>query len=1158
MADFCHLHAHTQYSLLDGASSIERSVAKAVEDGQKALAITDHGNMFGAFKFFSVCDKNGIKPIIGCETYVVEDRFRKEFKKGMGKDVRFHQLLLAKNAQGYQNLMKLCSLGFIDGSYRGFPRVDKDLVKQYAEGLIATTCCIGAEVPQTILKKGEAAGEEVFKEWLDVFGEDYYIELQRHDLKDIDGSGLSQEDINQILIKYAKKYNVKIIATNDSHYVEEEDWEAHDIMLCLQTGSDLQQEGRFRFPNNQFYLKSKAEMGKLFQDLPQALDNTIEIVDKVESLNLKRDILLPNYQIPDEFKDQNDYLRHITYEGAKDRYQEITADVRERLDMELGVIQNMGFSGYFLIVQDFIKAAKEMGVSVGPGRGSGAGSAVAFTTGITNIEPLKYNLLFERFLNPERVSMPDFDIDFDDEGRQQVIDYVIDKYGKEQVAQIVTYGTMGAKTSLRDVGRVMKVPLPDVNRVAKLVPERPGTNFASALKEVPELKALTKEEVSPIGKMFKKARELEGCIRHKGIHAAGVIIAPGNITNYVPVCTAKGADLWVTQFDGKVIEDAGMLKMDFLGLRTLSIIKDAIWNIRDRHGVEIDPDEIPLDDQKTFELYQRGETKGIFQFESSGMATYLKQLKPNNIEDLIAMNALFRPGPMDHIPSFIARKHGREKVVYPHEWLKEILEPTYGIMVYQEQIMQAAQIMAGFSLGSADILRRAMGKKKASEMEKQKVKFVEGATEKGVDEKQAIGIFNTMAKFAEYGFNRSHSAAYSVLSYQTGYLKAHYPAEYMASVLTHNMGQTKSIYFFLSECKNLGIEALVPDINESRNKFRVNEEGAIRFGMGGIKGVGSAVVEQIVEEREKNGPFTSLFDLTSRIPGRTLNRKCLESLALAGAFDSFGNYNRRQYVEMNPSDGVTGIELAIKYGQQIFHEKNSAQASLFGGEGEEEFEIPKLPDFRPWPKNSMLAREREVTGIYLSGHPLNVFHHEISTFCNCRLNDIEDMKGRVVKVAGIVTGVEHRVNQNGSNFGKFTIEDYSGEYILYMYRDDYLKWKHLFEEGQILYLTGNYKLRYKSEDRYDLRIQEVKLLESMGTQAKEIEMVVPLQAINDDFIAKMEAICKKNPGKMKFNFKVKSHGHTVHMASDQMRLAFDNEVFAELQELGLQDYKIKA
>ena len=887
MPEFCHLHCHTQYSLLDGAADIDLMMKKAAADGQKAVAISDHGNMFGVFKFWSSAQKHGIKPILGCEVYVVEDHHKKDFTREK-RDKRYHQLLLAKNATGYKNLCKIVSIGFTEGFYQ-YPRVSKEVIRKYSEGIIATSCCLGSEVLQTIINKGKEAGEKVFKEWLDIFGNDYYVELQRHHIENIDRTGLSQEDINQILIGFSKKYNVKIIATNDSHYVEHEDWDAHDALLCINSNSfkaipiaeslkfreTIIHRGekvrkRFGFQSGgQFYFKTTNEMGQLFNDVPQALDNTVYIADQIEELQLKRDILMPNYVIPPEFQNQDAYLRHLSFEGAKKRYGSITSEIEERINLELKIIQDMGFPGYFLIVQDFIDAARKLDVSVGPGRGSAAGSVVAYCVGITNIDPIRYSLLFERFLNPERVSMPDIDIDFDDDGRQKVIDYVVDKYGKNQVAQIITYGTMAARSSIRDVARVLEVPLNEADKLAKLVPEGVKVTLKDAFQEVPELKAFRNNPDSPYHDTLKMAETLEGSVRHRGIHAAGVIIAPDDLMEYIPVCTSKDADLWVTQFDGKIIEDAGMLKMDFLGLKTLTIIKDCIENIHGRFnnkeiekmtpGVinsetgRIDPDLIDLqhDDDKTYQLFQKGQTIGIFQYESPGMQKYLKSLKPTNIEDLIAMNALYRPGPMDYIPTFIDRKQGRERVTYPHPWLEPILKNTYGIMVYQEQIMQTAQIMADYTLGGADILRRAMGKKKKEEMQKQRKIFRDGAANKGVDERKADEIFDIMEKFAAYGFNRSHSAAYAVLAFQTGFLKAHYPAEYMAAVLTHNMNDIKKVNFFLQECNKMNLPVKLPDINESKVKFNVNKKGDIRFALTAIKGVGEAAVIALMEEREK-------------------------------------------------------------------------------------------------------------------------------------------------------------------------------------------------------------------------------------------------------------------------------------------------------------------
>jgi len=1172
MPDFCHLHCHSQYSLLDGAAGIDAMFAKAKSDGMKAVAITDHGNMFGAFNFFNSANKHDVTPIIGCEVYVVEDRYKREFKGGL-KDKRYHQLLLAKDPKGYVNLSKICSTGFVDGLYRSFPRVDMEVIEKYHEGLIATTCCIGAQVPQTILRSGEAEGEKVFKKWLDIFGEDYYIELQRHQIEDIDGSGYSQEDLNQILLKWSKKYNVKVIATNDSHYVDKSDFEAHDVLLCLQTGNDIESPNRFRFANDEFYFKTKAEMGELFKDVPEALDNTLEIVSKIQPLQLKRDILLPNFKMPEQFKTEDEYLEFLSYEGAKVRYGLITQEIEERIQLELKVIRDMGFAGYFLIVQDFIDAAKKIDVAVGPGRGSAAGSVVAYLTGITNIDPIKYNLLFERFLNPERVSMPDIDIDFDDEGRQKVIDYVVDKYGKNQVAQIITYGTMAARSAVRDVGRVLKLPLSETDKIAKLIPEGPKVYIKESVKSVPELKALYGNDNSLEQKTLKMAEILEGSVRHRGIHAAGIIIAPDDLMNYIPVCTAKDSDLWVTQFDGKVVEDAGMLKMDFLGLKTLTIIKDAITNIHysytneeieekipgliDPESNRIDPDLIPLDDLAGMELFQRGETVAIFQFESEGMQMYLKDLKPTSIEDIIAMNALYRPGPMDNIPEFINRKHGKSKITYPHEWLEGILKPTYGIMVYQEQIMQAAQIMAGYSLGSADILRRAMGKKKASEMSKQRVMFKKGAAEKNVTVKNAEEIFDTMEKFASYGFNRSHSAAYSVLAFQTAFLKAHYPAHFMASVLTHNMNDIKQVNFFLSECNRLGINALIPDVNESVGKFTVNKKGEIRFGLNAVKGVGSAAVENIVEEREKDGPFTSPFDLAKRVNLRSVNKKCFESLCKAGAFDELDeNLHRSQLLEPDPTTGNTGIELLIKFGQRHQQDKNSAQISLFGEGSAVAIEEPKLHEMEEYPLIEKLNKEREVTGIFLSDHPLNRFKAEMESFCNTDLENLPNMKNADIKVAAIVAKAEDRTTKTGRKFGSYVLEDLKSSMQIALFNEDYLKMKHFFEEGEMLYLNGRYQTRWSSSDQYEFKVTKVCQLREVKTLAKQLVINIQARNITTDLVDELETILKENPGPL--NLRVFIHGeeHIVEMFSSQYTLSNKKEVLELLDEIDVIKYKL--
>lgn len=1153
MCDFVHLHSHTQYSLLDGAASISKMLKKAKENNMPAAAITDHGNMFGVFSFFNEAAKVGIKPILGCEVYVSDDIHKKNFVGGE-KDKRYHQLLLAKNPIGYKNLTKLVSIGFIEGFYRTFPRVSKELIKKYSEGVIATTCCIGAEVPQAIIHQGEEVAEKIFLEWLDIFGEDYYVELQRHHIEDIDGTGVSQEQVNQTLLRLAKKHNVKVIATNDSHYVEEKDWEAHDILLCLQTNSDIDAKDRFRFHNNQFYFKTQEEMKQLFHDVPYAIENTLDIAEKVESLNLKKDILLPSFVLPASFKDQDEYLSYLTYEGAKKRYGELTSDVIDRIELELKVIKDMKFPGYFLIVQDFIAEGKRMGVSVGPGRGSAAGSIVAYCIGITNIDPIKYNLLFERFLNPERVSMPDIDIDFDDVNRQKVIDYVVDKYGKNQVAQVVTYGTMGAKTAIRDVGRVLKLSLPETDKIAKMVPEVPGTTFKSAYEESPELKNLRDQPEGLSKKTLEMAEILEGCVRHKGIHAAAVIIAPGDVTDYVPVCTSKDAQLYVTQFEGKYIEEAGMLKMDFLGLKTLTIIDDAIQLIKQRIGITIVPDDIPLDDEKTFQLYQRGDTIGTFQFESDGMRTYLKDLKPNTIEDLIAMNALYRPGPMDNIPDFIARKKGKKKIEYPHPMLEDLLKPTYGIMVYQEQIMQTAQILAGYSLGKADILRRAMGKKKKEEMDKQKAVFIEGAkAANNISAEKAEEVFNIMEKFASYGFNRSHAAAYSVLAFQTAYLKANYPSEYMAAVLSNNMSDTKKVNFFLKESRRMGISTLVPDINESSVKFSVNKKGEIRFALSALKGVGEAVVEHLVEERKLNGPYTSLFDLVKRVNLRTVNKKSLEALAQSGAFDSLGKIYRSQYIEVD-SAGTNLIEKAIKFGNSYKSGSHSTGMSLFGDTMmESQLVEPDIPYIDEWTYEDKLKKEKEVTGIYISGHPLDEFEIEMEKFTNCTLSEIEDKKDTRVKIGVLVTDYSKKIAKNGKPFATVTVEDYDDSFQFMLFGDDFIKYSKYFEnKGAKLLLVADYKLHPFQQDKYELKVADVQFMtDVMDKMAKGIKLQVPYDLVDDELIEKLSDIAINNKGDKSLQVQLisKEMKNDVLLFSRSKLIKVNKEILEKLSEI---------
>ena len=1124
MPDFCHLHCHTQYSLLDGASDIGRMMDKAVADGHKGVAMTDHGNMFGAFHFVNEANKRDLKGMIGCEFYLVADRHKRSFSKAAGeKDIRYHQLLLAKNQKGYENLSKLCSIGFIDGLYGKFPRIDKEVLVQYSEGLIATSCCLAAEIPRTIAKGNLDLAEEKLKWWLDIFGEDYYIELMRHKgLEKIDNSDTSQEAINQELIKLARKHNLKVIATNDAHYVEEEDWRPHDVILCVNTGKKVIDTERFKFSSSDYYFKSKDEMSALFADIPEAIANTMEVFDKIEMPKLARDILLPNFPLPPGFADQSSFLRHLVYQGAEMLYGEITEVLRERLDYELKVIKDMGFDGYFLIVQDFIAAAKEIGVAVGPGRGSAAGSAVAYCLRITNVDPLKYNLLFERFLNPERISMPDIDIDFDDVGRQKVIDWVVDKYGKNQVAQIITFGTMAARSSIRDVGRVMSYPLGDTDRLAKLIPSRPGTKLYkilnqsdqdlrsdwpsddfSNIKELHKIRSSKTEE----GEVLRLAEKVEGTVRNTGIHAAGLIIAPDDITKYIPVSTAKDSELLITQFDGSIVEDAGMLKMDFLGLKTLSIIKDAIHNVVTRYGEEkdIDPDDIPLDDTSTFELFQRGDMIGIFQFESDGMRKFLRELKPTTLEDLIAMNALYRPGPMDNIPSFIKRKHGQEEVTYPHAWLEEILKPTYGIMVYQEQIMQTAQIMADYTLGKADMLRRAMGKKKKKEMEKHRQIFQEGAANKGVPEDQANEIFDIMEKFASYGFNRSHAAAYSILAFQTAYLKTHYPAEFMASVLTHNKHDISKLNFFLREAKRMGIQVLGPDINESHLNFTVNQDGYIRFGLSALKGVGEGPVQEIIATREDSGSFENIWDMTKRLNSRTVNKKCMESLAQSGALDAFNEGNRAQYFA--PSEQyATVIEHALRFGNAFQNQKTQMENSLFGDMTQEILPDPKMPQGHNWNKIELLNKEKEVTGIFISGHPLDDYEMELNHFVDVSLDKMDDVKERSIRLAGLVTEVFEGTTQKGLGYKKFTLQDFKGSKQFGLYNEQFNNFGNLVTLGAVLYVEGMNSRGYNS-DNYYFRVKEVRLLDTVGKLlTKSITLRVPIDDITDRMIKELEGI----------------------------------------------------
>ncbi|HMQ47097.1 MAG TPA: DNA polymerase III subunit alpha [Saprospiraceae bacterium] len=1592
MPEFVHLHCHTQFSLLDGATDISAMMDKAAQDGQKGVALTDHGNMFGAFKFVAEAEKRQLKPIIGCEFYLVEDRHKKSFSRAKGEeDVRHHQLLLAKNQKGYENLSKLCSLGFIEGLYSKFPRIDKELLLKHHEGLIATSCCIGAEIPQTIMKGKLEEAEQKLRWWLDIFGDDYYIELQRHKgLENIDKLGISQEDINQELLKLARKYNLKVICTNDSHYLNEDDYFAHDILLCVNTNSLLEEKERFRFPSSDFYFKTQAEMERLFHDVPESLDNTLDIYDKIEKLSLTRDILLPAFPLPQGFASQDDYLRHLTYEGAKRRYGTITPEIKERLDFELKVVANSGYPGYFLIVQDFTNTARQMGVSVGPGRGSAAGSAVAYCIGITNVDPIKYDLLFERFLNPERVSMPDIDIDFDDVGRQKVIDYVIDKYGRNQVAQIVTYGTMAAKLSLRDVGRVLNVPLPEVDRVSKTFPTHLKANLKAVLADGdinPKLKeALNSEDIEKaykfrelaagqdqIGEMIRTAQKLEGSVRNTGIHACGVVITPDEITKYVPVKVDKESDMLVTQFDNSVAEAAGLLKMDFLGLKTLTIIKDAVAMIEENHGIKLDMDTIPLEDTKTYELFQRGETVGIFQYESPGMQKYMKELVPTTFEDLIAMNALYRPGPLEYIPDFIDRKHGRKPVTYDLDAMEEYLHETYGVClsgdtlvfnaqtgqsvridqlkgqegtfwvqgvdehyqnrpsrmthwvcngkrkvlqvklrngltikltqdhqvltekgwqpiseletgdyiatprsldveqatsfcrdklriiaylladgslsahaatadfisknpaliaayvkslealenlevrtlqqvrevtrvmvagtnkthyhqtnslvnllrelglktakggcrsdekfipsfifgltqediafflaslwdcdgyigsrmahfktiskhlasgvqtlllrlgiqatiyestyhnnrrnqqmtayqvsvydiqkldsfisphliskhfpeskkevsllnkdsinrkafleelntvwdgsarnleavhgfsrqhfitptkqreriathaveplldkltlpetakklkvrweeiveispageelvyditvegihnfvannmivhncVYQEQVMLLSQKLAGFTKGQADMLRKAMGKKQKAVLDALFPKFIEGGTSNQHPQSVLEKVWKDWEAFASYAFNKSHSTCYAFVAFQTAYLKAHYPAEFMASVLTHNKNDISKITFFLQECKRMGLKVLGPSVNESASDFSVNKTGAIRFGLSALKGVGEGPVEEILEERRQQGNFVSLFDLVRRMSLRSLNKKVLESLALGGAFDCFESVHRAQYFA--PSDKYDSLlEHALKYGNAYQGMKAQAAVSLFGETQEVMIPEPPMPECRPWPLIEKLNNEKLVTGIFVSGHPLDDYQLEMENFITCTLDEVEQHQSKPqLQLAGMLTTARHMVSKNGNGWGIFEMSDYKGSYEFKLFGEDYQKFKHLFEDGKALFIKAGWQKSWRDESM-ELKIKEVSLLEGVAEKMTDsITLKLPLETITPELVQGLTSICEKHKGQHRLKMVVldRSNQLRLKMAAKEQRVNATNGFILELEQLGVE------
>ena len=1190
---FSHLHVHTQFSLLDGAAEIGNLYKKALKDNMPAIAITDHGNMFGAFQFVAEAYKHKnddgslkVKPIVGCEFYVVNDRTKRAFTKD-DKDKRYHQLLLAKNAEGYQNLIKICSLGYMEGMYGKYPRIDKELILKYHKGLIATTCCLGAMVPQTILKKGEAEAEKEFKWWLDIFGEDYYVEMQRHDIKE-------QNIVNEVLMKFAAKYNVKVIASNDSHYVDQQDANAHDILLCVNTGSlqstpsnkdfsddDVSVKGRrFAFANDQFYFKTTEEMSTLFSDIPQAIDNTNEIVSKIETLDLKREVLLPNFEIPTEFQTQAQYLRHLTWEGARRRYSEVTPAIEERINFELLTIETMGFVGYFLIVMDFIKAGRDLGVFIGPGRGSAAGSVVAYCIEITNIDPIKYELLFERFLNPDRKSLPDIDTDFDDVGRQKVIDYVIQKYGRNQVAQIITYGTMAAKSSIKDVSRVLDLPLADANILAKLVPSKPGVKLVRLLhapldgeKSLKEKEGLEGDDIENVkklrliyegtdlqSKVLKEAEKLEGSVRGTGVHAAGLIIAPCDLTDLIPVAVAKDSDLLVTQFEGKVIEDAGVIKMDFLGLKNLTILKNTLRFIKENHDIEINLEDIPLDDQKTYEtIFQKGDTNAVFQFESAGMQKHLKDLKPDTFNDLVAMNALYRPGPIAYIPTYINRKHGNEKIEYDLPEMQEYLEPTYGVTVFQEQVMLLSQKIGNFTKGDADTLRKAMGKKDIKTLDKMKSKFIEGATSNGHPTDKLEKIWKDWEAFAQYAFNKSHSVCYAYVAFHTAYLKTHYPAEFMAATLDNASGDMDQISFFMEECRRMGLNIFGPDVNKSEVKFSVNTEGELRFGLAAIKGVGEAAVEEIIAERKKTGTYKSIFDLTKRVSLRSVTKKTLEGLVFGGAFDCFEGTHRAQYFSANEDSSI--IEKAIKFSNALQANENANQQSLFGGGVSVSLPEPIIPAAETWSLMEQLKKEKEVIGIYLSGHPLDPFKVEIDKLSShplVELKELKALKGVELKVAGVVASANHRMSKAGNPFGSFIIEDFSGFIEIPLFGENYLNYKKYLEAGYYLYIKGRVDNRWGKEDDFEFKISSIEMLTDVREKyIKNISVEVDLERLDDQFISLIFDKIKGNDGTASLNFIVTNRKEqmAISMRSSKYKVSLTNEMLQILDDLGL-TYKL--
>lgn len=1193
MTTFVHLHVHSQYSILDGAAAVGDLVKKAHKDGMSSLALTDHGTMFGIKEFHEQCKKTGIKPILGLETYVAargiqfKDKTEKEDRSGD------HLILLAKNERGYRNLLKLATIASNEGMYYK-PRIDKNLLEKYSEGLIASSACLGGEIPQLILNGNISGAENAIIWYKNLFRDDFYLEVQRHKTTDPElpkDVYECQVVVNEEILRLAKKYDIKVIATNDVHFTNEEDADAHDLLICLNTGKDLDDPSRMRYTKQEWF-KTTAEMKAIFSDLPEALANTQEIADKIEFFELDSNPIMPEFPIPaefgsiekyrednpeealmEEFKDgydrlggyekalrvkfESDYLKHLVYKGAENRYKEKFSDeVKERIDFELSTIKLMGFPGYFLIVQDFIAAARKMGVIVGPGRGSAAGSAVAYSIGITNVDPLKYDLLFERFLNPERISMPDIDIDFDDDGRQMVLDWVKEKYGRERVAHICTFGTMAAKMAIRDVARVLKLPLFEADRLAKMVPETPKITLKTAYAENPALEAEKKSENPLIVKTLKFAETLEGCVRQFGVHACGVLIGRENLDQHIPLMPTKDEDLLTTQYDGHFVEAIGLLKMDFLGLKTLSIIRECLENIKLSRKLNLDIDAIPFDDPATFKLFSQGETTAIFQFESPGMKKWLRLLQPNRFEDLVAMNALYRPGPMDYIPNYVNRKLGKEEIVYDHPLMEQYLKETYGITVYQEQVMLLSRSLGQFTRGESDSLRKAMGKKNLPLMEKLKTKFIAGCLAnplfvegcKGSSKKPEElieKIWKDWEAFASYAFNKSHSVCYAYIAYQTGYLKANFPSEFMAAVLSCNLSNSDKISIFMDESKNMGLPVLGPDVNESRSKFFVNKTGGLRFGLSAIKGVGEGAVEDIIKERENNGDFRSIFDFVERVNLQSVNKKNLEAMAMAGGFDSFTDISRAQYFGEN-SDGSTFIEALIKYGNRIQTEKVSSMASLFGNLQPIEVKLPPVPNVPEWPKIVALEKEKNLIGIYLSSHPLDEYKMEINSFCTKEVTladlngDMTGLTGRDITLAGIVTETQEGITKNGKPFSALTLTDYTGAYKFMFFGNDFISFGNYCKKGLFLLMKGKIGPKWQGSDQLEFKTNKIDLLQELAGKAESLKITLSAETITDKMVNELEQKLSKAQGNSLLKF-------VIHDASTNIKL----DLFSRTKRVGL-------